>query len=69
MGSLQAGYGLDRNGYIISEVALGKVGNAYIPCIQESVEKLARLFPHLLHSVYLYMGALQEVKLWRLSQT
>ncbi|KRE44289.1 nucleotidyltransferase family protein [Paenibacillus sp. Soil724D2] len=54
MGSLQAGYGLDRNGYILSDVALDKIDNAYFPCMQESVEKLARLFSHLLHSVYVY---------------
>ncbi|WP_025028957.1 nucleotidyltransferase family protein [Caldalkalibacillus mannanilyticus] len=54
MKSLQAGYGLDRNGYIMSDVALDKIDNAYFPSIRESVEKLERLFPHLCHSVYVY---------------
>lgn len=54
MGSLQAGYGLDRDGYIMSDVALDKIDNVYFPCIRESVEKLASLFPHLLHSIYVY---------------
>ncbi|MDR0140169.1 nucleotidyltransferase domain-containing protein [Metabacillus idriensis] len=38
----------------MSDVALEKIDNAYFPCIRESVEKLAKLFPHLLHSVYVY---------------
>jgi predicted nucleotidyltransferase len=54
MVSLQAGYGLDRDGYIFSDVALDKIDNVYFPCIRESVEKIARLFPHLLHSIYVY---------------
>lgn len=54
MGSLQAGYGLDSDGYIISDVALEKIDNAYFPCIRECVEKLKGLFPHLVHSVYVY---------------
>ncbi|WP_129691945.1 nucleotidyltransferase domain-containing protein [Gottfriedia acidiceleris] len=54
MGSLQAGYGLDRDGYIISDVSLVKIDNAYFPCLRESVEKIAILFPHLLHSIYVY---------------
>lgn len=54
MGSLPAGYGLDEDGYIISDVALDKIDNVYYPCIRESVEKLVRLFPNLLHSVYVY---------------
>jgi predicted nucleotidyltransferase len=54
MVSLQAGYGLDRDGYIFSDVALDKIDNVYFPCIRESVEKIARLFPHLLNSIYVY---------------
>lgn len=54
MKSLQAGYGLDRDGYIMSDVALDKFNNAYFPSIRESVEKLEKLFPHLCHSVYVY---------------
>ena len=54
MGSLQAGYGLDEDGYIMSDVALDRINNAYLPCIRESVDELVRLFPHLLHSVYVY---------------
>ncbi|WP_337969844.1 nucleotidyltransferase domain-containing protein [Virgibacillus salexigens] len=51
---LQAGYGLDRDGYIISDVSLDKIDNVYFPCIKEAVEKLGRVFPDLLHSVYVY---------------
>ena len=54
MGSLQAGYGLDRNGFIVSDVGLDKIDNAFLPCIRESVENLIKLFPHQLHSVYVY---------------
>ncbi|PXW87493.1 nucleotidyltransferase family protein [Pseudogracilibacillus auburnensis] len=54
MGSLQAGYGLDGDGYIMSDVALDKIDNVYFTCIRESVEELVRLFPHQLHSVYVY---------------
>ena len=54
MGSLQAGYGLDRDGYIVSDVSLDKIDVAYFPCIRESVEKLIKLFPRRLHSVYVY---------------
>jgi uncharacterized protein len=54
MGSLQAGYGLDCNGFIVSDVGLDKIDNAYLLCIRESVENLIKLFPHQLHSVYVY---------------
>lgn len=54
MANLQAGYGLDRDGYIMSDVGLDKIDIAYFPCIHESVEKLTKLFPHRLHSIYVY---------------
>ena len=54
MTHLRAGYGLDVDGYIISDVALDKIEQAYLPCIQDSAEKLATLFPQQLHSVYIY---------------
>lgn len=54
MRTLHAGDGLDRNGFIVSDVSLDKINYVYLPCIEESVEKLKRLFPHELHSVYLY---------------
>ncbi len=54
MVSLKSGYGLDQYGYIMSDVSLEKIDNTYFPCIRESVEELERLFPHLLHSVYVY---------------
>lgn len=54
MASLQAGYGLDRDGYIVSDVGLDKIDIAYFPCIHESVEKLTQVFPHRLHSIYVY---------------
>ena len=54
MEKLQAGYGLDENGYIVSDVALDKIDSLYFPCIQETVKELVRLFPDLLHSVYVY---------------
>jgi uncharacterized protein len=54
MGDLQAGYGLDNNGYISSDVSIHKIPEVYEQCIQHSVEQLSRLFPNQLHSVYVY---------------
>lgn len=54
IGKLHAGYGLDPNGFIVSDVSRDKIDDVYIPCIQESVERLKRLFQEQLHSVYVY---------------
>lgn len=54
MKRLQAGYGLDQDGYLLSEVSLDKIAKDYIPCIRESIEKLVSLFPHQCHSIYVY---------------
>lgn len=51
---LKPGYGLDPNGFIVSDVSLEKIDKVYQPCIQESIELLKRLFPQRLHSVYVY---------------
>jgi uncharacterized protein len=51
---LKAGYGLDPNGFIVSDVHKDKIDNVYVPCIQESVESLKKFFHHQLHSVYVY---------------
>ena len=48
------GYGLDPNGFIISDVSIDNIDNVYVPCIRESVESLRNSFQHQLHSVYLY---------------
>ena len=54
MRHLRAGYGLDRNGFIVSDVRIDKIDPIYEPCIQESVESLRNWFHQQLHSVYLY---------------
>ncbi|GAA0343891.1 hypothetical protein GCM10008967_37920 [Bacillus carboniphilus] len=54
MSNLRAGFGLDHNGYIVSDVSKDKIEPIYTPCIQESVENLSKLFPDQLHSVYIY---------------
>ncbi|MUK87858.1 nucleotidyltransferase domain-containing protein [Ornithinibacillus sp. L9] len=54
MKNLKAGYGLDPNGYIVSDVHKDKIDDIYVPCIQESVESLKKLFHQQLHSVYVY---------------
>ncbi|MEH7237634.1 nucleotidyltransferase domain-containing protein [Bacillus sp. JJ1562] len=54
MGGLIAGYGLDPNGFIVSDVSIDKIDNDYVPCIRESIESLKNLFPQQLHSVYVY---------------
>ena len=51
---LRAGYGLDPNGFIVSDVSKDKIDNVYMPCIQESVESLRNLLHQQLHSVYVY---------------
>ncbi|GIP36122.1 hypothetical protein J2TS4_53320 [Paenibacillus sp. J2TS4] len=37
---LYAGYGLDSDGFIVSDVSKDKINDVYIPCIQESIERL-----------------------------
>ncbi|MCM3239354.1 nucleotidyltransferase domain-containing protein [Heyndrickxia oleronia] len=54
IGKLHAGYGLDPNGFIVSDVSRDKIDDVYMPCIRESVERLKRLFQEQLHSVYMY---------------
>ncbi|AZN41210.1 nucleotidyltransferase domain-containing protein [Paenibacillus albus] len=54
MNILQAGYGLDLNGFIVSDVGLEKIADPYLPCIKETVENLIKLYPRQLHSVYVY---------------
>ncbi|GAB3798863.1 nucleotidyltransferase domain-containing protein [Virgibacillus kimchii] len=54
MAILKAGYGLDPDGFIVSDVSIDKIDPVYMPCIQESVKALKDLFPQQLHSVYVY---------------
>ena len=54
MSKLKQGYGLDSNGYILSDVSKEKIEPAFLSCIQQSVASLKKLFPKHLHSVYLY---------------
>jgi predicted nucleotidyltransferase len=54
IGKLHAGYGLDPNRFIVSDVSRDKIDDVYMTCIQESVECLKRLFHQQLHSVYVY---------------
>ncbi|PYZ98979.1 hypothetical protein CR205_10555 [Alteribacter lacisalsi] len=57
MKNLQAGDGLDRNGFIKSDVSIDKVNSIYMSCIRKAVEELKNLFPQQLHSIYLYGSA------------
>lgn len=52
--NLRSGYGLDLNGFIVSDVSKDKIDPIYKPCIQESVESLKKVFHQQLHSVYVY---------------
>ena len=52
--NLQSGFGLDQDGYIVSDVGKGKIHSIYLPCIHDSVEGLTLLYPNRLHSVYVY---------------
>ncbi|GEN86060.1 MULTISPECIES: nucleotidyltransferase domain-containing protein [Oceanobacillus] len=51
---LKSGYGLDPDGYIISDVSMDKIDLRYLPCIEETVDWLKNLYQQQLHSVYLY---------------
>lgn len=51
---LIAGYGLDSNGFIVSDVSKDNIDDVYVPSIRESVESLKKLFHQKLHSVYVY---------------
>ncbi|WP_172370207.1 nucleotidyltransferase domain-containing protein [Sporosarcina jiandibaonis] len=51
---LRPGYGLDSDGFIVSDVSRDKIDNVYVPCIRKSVESLRNLFDRQLHSVYVY---------------
>lgn len=53
IGNLKAGYGLDTDGYIVSDVSIDKIDSVYFPCIQESIKSLKELSKQL-HSVYVY---------------
>lgn len=54
MTNLKRGYGLDENGYIVSEVHLDNINPIFLPCIGESIESLRNSFGLQLHSVYVY---------------
>jgi len=54
IGKLIAGYGLDSNGFIVSDVSKVNIDDVYVPSIRESVESLKKLFHQKLHSVYVY---------------
>ena len=54
MEKLQAGYGLDSNGYIVSEVHVDHIDAIYWPCIRDSIDRLEKLFSERLMSVYIY---------------
>lgn len=54
IGNLGVGFGLDSNGFIVSDVSEDKIGDVYITCIQASVVGLKRLFRQQLNSVYVY---------------
>lgn len=54
MDKLQPGYGLDHEGYIVSDVSLDNISELYYECIEESIRALKLMFPEKLHSIYLY---------------
>lgn len=51
---LKAGYGLDSNGFIVSDVSINKINPSYLPCIHEAVDCLRKQFQSQLQSVYVY---------------
>lgn len=54
MKKLQPGYGLDHEGYIVSDVSLDNISELYYECIEESIKELKIMFPEKIHSIYLY---------------
>lgn len=54
MDKLKPGYGLDHEGYIISDVSVDNIVDLYHECIEESINELKTIFPEKLHSIYLY---------------
>lgn len=52
--NLNTGYGLDSDGYIVSDVNTSKIEDIYMPCIKETIERLKTLFSQQLHSIYVY---------------
>ncbi|KAB2331481.1 nucleotidyltransferase domain-containing protein [Bacillus mesophilum] len=54
MRNLHAGYGLDPNGFIVSDVSKDKIDEVYMTCIQEAIVSLKSFFLQQLHSVYVY---------------
>lgn len=54
MEKLQPGYGLNHEGYIVSDVSLDNISELYYESIEESIKELKILFPKKLHSIYLY---------------
>lgn len=51
---LYAGYGLDSNGFIVSDVSKEQIDKVYMPCIYETIARLKNDFTQQLHSVYVY---------------
>ncbi|MEQ6353331.1 nucleotidyltransferase domain-containing protein [Lysinibacillus sp. M3] len=56
IGNLHAGFGLDSNGFIVSDVSKDKIEDVYMTSIQSSIESLKRIFHQQLHSVYVYVS-------------
>lgn len=54
MNKLQPGYGLDHEGYIVSDVSLDNISDLYNECIEESIKEIKTMFPEKLHSIYIY---------------
>ncbi|EHB66633.1 hypothetical protein [Paenibacillus lactis] len=57
---LKAGYGLDPNGFIVSDASKDKIDDVYMTCIHESIESFKQVFHQELHSVYLYGSVAEE---------
>ncbi len=67
MANLQAGYGLDRDGYIMSDVGFERLISHTYRAYENLLRSLQRYF-HIYCTVFMYMAALQEVKLWFLNR-
>lgn len=54
---LKSGYGLDPDGYIISDVSMDKIDLRYLPCIEETVDWLKNLYQQQLQCLSLRQRA------------
>ncbi|GAK10440.1 nucleotidyltransferase domain-containing protein [Geomicrobium sp. JCM 19039] len=54
MKKIKRGYGLNHDGYIVSDVSKQCISSHYEGCIEDSVQRLSKQFKEQVHSIYVY---------------